>query len=115
MDFELYKKIIDDNPQLTSIILTRNGEPLLHKRIFDMVKYARNRNIHVNIYTNGSCLNQTNITKILDSDLSELTFSMEGTGKFYSTNRGYDYNKLESIINNVIEERDKRKTGKFTW
>jgi MoaA/NifB/PqqE/SkfB family radical SAM enzyme len=49
MDFELYKKIIDDLDEFpTNIKVLRmqmQGEPLLNKRFADMVLYAR-RNSH---------------------------------------------------------------------
>jgi len=108
MDFELFKSILDNNPQLTCLILTRNGEPLLHPKIFDMIEYARSRRIYVNMYTNGMCLDEDRIGEIFKSGLNELNFSMEGIGDFYKENRGKDYKIIESIINKVLDERKKR-------
>jgi len=108
MSLELFKKIIDDNPQITCLILTLNGEPLVHRKIFDMIRYARDKGIYVSIYTNGMLLNDKNIPRIFESGLSEITFSMEGIGEYYEHNRGKPYEKIESIINKVLEERNKR-------
>lgn len=108
MGLELFKKIIDDNPQVTCLILTLNGEPLTHRKIFDMIRYARDKGIYVSIYSNGMLLNEKNIPMIFESGLSEITFSMEGIGEYYEHNRGKPYKKIESIINKVLEKRNKR-------
>jgi len=111
MDFNLYKKIIDENPQLTCIILTLNGEPFLHPRIFDMIAYARQRKIHVSLYTNGILLDEGKIRQIFESDLNEINFSMEGVDDYYEKNRGKDYNIVASHINQVLEHRNQRKAS----
>lgn len=108
MSLDLFKKIIDDNPQITCLILTLNGEPLTHRKIFDMIRYARDKGIYVSIYTNGMLLNDNNIPRIFESGLSEITFSMEGIGEYYEYNRGKPYDAIKSIINKVLEERNKR-------
>ncbi|GAI93190.1 unnamed protein product, partial [marine sediment metagenome] len=45
MDFELYKKIIDDlkefDAPLKVLRLYKDGEPLLNNRFADMVRYAK--------------------------------------------------------------------------
>ena len=110
MDFNLYKSVIDNNQQLTCIILTRNGEPLLHPQIFDMIEYARQKNIYISIYTNGLLLNDENIERIFKSGLCEINFSMEGTGDYYTYNRGKEYEKLVHVIKKVLEERKLRKS-----
>ena len=111
MDFNLYKRIIDDNPQLTTIILTRNGEPFMHPRIFDMIRYATEKKIYVITYTNGLLLDDEMINNIFKSDLSEINFSMEGTGGYYRYNRSADYAVLESNIRKVLQVRDKKKSS----
>ncbi len=108
MSLELFKKILDDNPQITCLILTLNGEPLAHRKIFDMIRYARDKGIYVSIYTNGMLLNDNNIPRIFESGLNEITFSMEGIGEYYEYNRGKPYVAIKSIINKVLEERNKR-------
>ena len=47
MDFSVFKKIIDEGViyGLCSIKPTFRGEPLLHPKIVDMVKYAKNKGI----------------------------------------------------------------------
>jgi radical SAM protein with 4Fe4S-binding SPASM domain len=108
MSLNLFRKILDDNPQLTCIILTRNGEPFTHRYIFEMIRFARDKGIYVTVYTNGILLNEEKITRIFESDLSEINFSMEGVGDYYNYNRGKPYDAIKSVINRLIEERNKR-------
>lgn len=108
MDFELFEGIIDSNPQLRCLILTRNGEPLMHPRIFDMIRYARDKKIYVNLYTNGMLLSDERIGKVFESGLSELNFSMEGVGDYYKYNRGKDYSLIESAVNRLVLEKKRK-------
>ena len=41
MDFDLFKKIIDDCTDLEHLCMHNWGEPLLHKDIFRMIEYAK--------------------------------------------------------------------------
>lgn len=108
MNFDLSKRILDENPQLKCIILMRNGKPFAHSRIFDMIRLARDRNIYVSLYSNGMLLNSENIPYIFESGLNEIMFSMEGIGEYYEYNRGKPYDEIKSIINLVLEEKKKR-------
>ena len=62
MDFDLYKKCIDDMalfPNKVKVLrIVGIGEPLLHKNIVDMVEYAVSKDIAntVEILTNASLL-----------------------------------------------------------
>jgi len=112
MDPRFFNKIIDENPQLTCIILTRNGEPLMHPRIFEMIKYARDRNIYVTLFTNGVLLEDDAVlNNLFKSSLNEINFSMEGVGNFYEHNRGVAYDRLSKVIKKVLRERQDRRSG----
>ena len=61
IDFELYKRVVDEcaENKLYSIRLCHRGEPLLHSKIVDMVKYAKDKGIkEVFTLTNGLLLNE---------------------------------------------------------
>ena len=45
LDLELYKKIINENPQLDRVVLMNWGEPLLHPHLVEMISYAHKKNI----------------------------------------------------------------------
>jgi len=59
------KKIIDNIAQAgIKIIRFTGGEPLLRKDIFDLLKYAKNKELEVRLNTNGSLINQNTVEKI---------------------------------------------------
>jgi MoaA/NifB/PqqE/SkfB family radical SAM enzyme len=62
MSFELFRKIIDDlsafDDKVKELIFHKNGEPLLHERIVDMLRYAKEKDVakRLTLVTNGSLL-----------------------------------------------------------
>ncbi len=78
MNFETFKKTIDDNKQLLKIKLQGMGEPLVNNNFYEMVEYASSYGIVSEITTNGSLLNENNINKLLRSNLSRITVSIDG-------------------------------------
>jgi radical SAM protein with 4Fe4S-binding SPASM domain len=86
MDFDLYKKIIDEAVRrgVYSIKLSWRGEPLLNPRIVDMVKYAKNMGVKdVAFLTNGERLNPKLSRGLVDAGLDWLSFSIDGMGEIY--------------------------------
>jgi radical SAM protein with 4Fe4S-binding SPASM domain len=87
MDFELYKKCIDDMANFPQKIKTLRfvgmGEPLLHKDIAKMIEYAFLKNIanKVEILTNGSLLTKEMSDALIKAGLSRLLISIQGTTK----------------------------------
>lgn len=84
MPYGLFEKIVSDMrmfPQkVKAINFSRNGEPLLNKRIADMVYLAKKEEVcnEVKIITNGSLLNQTLSKKLINSGLDVLRISVQG-------------------------------------
>ena len=61
LDISLFNKIIDNAAELGTKALNLNilGEPLLHRKIGDMIKYAKSKGIvDVFFHTNGMLLNK---------------------------------------------------------
>ncbi len=88
MDFELYKKIIDQCKGYTQYLgIQLFGDSVFHPKIWDMVDYAEERGIKIMISTNPTSINAQKADAILNSKLSNLVLSMEGTNdetyKFY--------------------------------
>lgn len=78
LDFDMFKKTIEDNKQLLKIKLQGMGEPLVNTKFFDMVDFASKHGIVSEITTNGSLLNKENIFKLTNSNLSRITISIDG-------------------------------------
>ncbi|MDD2889300.1 MAG: radical SAM protein [bacterium] len=87
MDFDLYKKCIDDIAlfpnKLKVLRFVGIGEPLLHKKIVDMVEYAVSKDItnRVEMLTNALLLTPKLSNSLISAGLSRLVVSLQGTTK----------------------------------
>jgi len=87
MDFDLYKKCIDEIavfPNKVKVLrFVGIGEPLLHKNISDMVEYVVSKNVAniVEILTNASLLTPEMTDSLISSGLLRLVVSVQGTTK----------------------------------
>lgn len=111
MSLELFKKVIDENPQLEFILPFQWGEPLMSKDVFDMIKYASSRLIRTMLTSNATLLNEETCNKIVDSGLTRITFSIDGVGKTYTDIRGVEYSKIKDNILLLKKIRDQRGSG----
>lgn len=84
LDFDLYKKIIDDlgefDQPLKVLRLYKEGEPLLHTRFADMVRYAKESGCvqYIDTTTNGSLLTPERVGPILDAGIDRINISVDG-------------------------------------
>lgn len=85
-DYHMFKSIIDDAAELKTdgIILQGDGEPLLYDKFFDMLRYARSKNIGVLFFTNGSLISEKEAKEIVDLGVREIYCSFPaGTPQTY--------------------------------
>ena len=118
MDFELYKKIIDDLdefPQKLKVIrLMREGEPLLNKRFADMVRYAKKKqpSVKVDTTTNASLLTPERSDDIIDAGLDKICISLQAiNAETYKKIAGVDTD-FDEILNNIKYFCEHRKNCK---
>lgn len=112
MDFNLYRRIIDEcsnHHKLLMLNLHKDGESLLHTRIFDMIRYAKMMDvaetIHVN--TNGTNLDKKNAYRFLLSGIDNITFSIDAArADTFKKIKGK--NILDKVENNIIKFIDYR-------
>ena len=110
MDSALFKKIVDENPDVEFYLLMNWGESLLHPRIFDTVRYIKEKKKRPLLTTNGVLLTPNVMEEMVNSGLERVTISLDGFGETFTKVRGYDYNKIEKKIFDLIEIRDKKKS-----
>lgn len=80
MDFELFKKIVDQiKGRVDYISLVSFGEPLFHPRFDDFIKYCSENGIKTHMSTNATILNEKNALRILNSGLDKIYFSLDAT------------------------------------
>ncbi len=113
MDFSLFKRIIDEGVEngLYSVKLSLRGEPLLHPRLAEMVRYAKENGI-IDIYfnTNATLLTEDRINQLIDAGLDRISISFEGTTRdVYENNRvGASYEEVITNVRNLRTIRDRR-------
>ncbi|MBN2213886.1 MAG: radical SAM protein [Bacteroidales bacterium] len=105
IDISLFKKLIDElAPTLSYLMLYFQGEPLLHPRLAEFIRYAADKRIYTAVSTNAHYLSRQYSKKIIESGLDRIIISLDGTDQeSYSKYRqGGDFNRvLQGIVNLV--------------
>ena len=110
MEFSLFKKIIDENPQIGQINLALWGEPLLHPDAIRMMEYAKSNKKHVLLITNGALLDEEKCRAVVDSGLDMMYISMDGIDETYTKVRGIQYHTVAENLHTLNRLRnDKNK------
>jgi len=108
MDFELYKKIIDDCGKVgVKIIQPFNfGEPLMHNRLGEFIRYAKEHTrSRVQISTNAALLNSEKAIELLDSGLDRINIDIDGFTKdtFEKVRKNLDFDRVVENTERFIE------------
>lgn len=103
MESELFKKVIDEGVKtgLCSIKTQYRGEPLLDKRMADMVRYAKDKGIiEVMFNTNATLLSEETARALIEAGLDKLICSVDGYTKevYESVRIGANF---ENVLNNI--------------
>jgi len=77
MDFSLYRKVIDRLDGISEVTLTGWGEPLLHPKIVEMVKYAKEKGKWVSLTSNGSLLTENLAKQLTQAGLDSISISID--------------------------------------
>lgn len=110
LQLENYFKVIDEiYPELIWLILYFQGEPYLHKQFLKMVTYASQKKIYVATSTNGHYLNDETARATVESGLSRMIISIDGTNQeSYEKYRiGGDFEKVIQGTKNILEWKRK--------
>lgn len=85
MDWELYKKIIDEiGGKVTAIRLSLRGEATLHTKFIEAIKYAKDHGIkEVSMLTHGGKLTLPYFKKMVEAGIDWITVSADGVGETY--------------------------------
>ena len=89
MDFDLYKKIIDEiGGKVPAIRLSLRGEATLHPKFIDCISYAKERGIkEVSTLTHGGKLTLPYFEKMVKAGIDWITISIDGVGDVYENIR----------------------------
>ncbi|MFZ5802764.1 MAG: radical SAM protein [Candidatus Omnitrophota bacterium] len=106
MDFDLFKKVMDENPNVGSVLLFCWGESLMHKEIWRFFEYFRGKKNRVYLSTNAVLLTEETMRRMLGENLTRVAISLDGLKESYEKIRGYSFEKIEKTLLRFIELRD---------
>ncbi|HSR52121.1 MAG TPA: radical SAM protein, partial [Acidobacteriota bacterium] len=113
MSMEVYQRIADAMRYAHNVDFTGWGEPLLHKRIYDMVAMAKERGCETSMTSNGTAINPRNAQRLIDAGMDRLTVSIDGlTPETYDTIRvGASLDKVAANLRGLSEQVAKSGSG----
>jgi radical SAM protein with 4Fe4S-binding SPASM domain len=102
MEWELFTKIVDEAGHFVyDLNLCHRGESTIHPRIVDMVRYVKERGIHIRLHTNGAFLHEEMSAALIDAGVDVISFSFDGyTPEAYEKIRVFA--KFEQTTRNIV-------------
>lgn len=107
MSFDLFKKIADDmtefSGQVEVLRMYKDGEPLLNKRLADMIKYAKDvgASNRIDTTTNAALLTKDKGKEIADAGLDRINISIYGVSNEHYTDFSGVKLEFERVLANV--------------
>ena len=104
------KNVAEHTDWIEKITLTRDGEPLLDKKLAQRISDLKRVGIRkVVMVTNAQLLNEARTLELLESGLNEIMFSIDGVSKevYEKIRKGLNFEKVVSNVENFIQERDR--------
>jgi MoaA/NifB/PqqE/SkfB family radical SAM enzyme len=107
LSFELFKKIADDMTQFSNKVevlrLYKDGEPLLNKRLADMIKYAKDvgASKRIDTTTNAALLTKERGKAIAEAGLDRINISIYGVSNEHYINFSGVKLEFERVLANV--------------
>jgi len=109
-----FPRVLDNFPDLKTIALVGEGEPLMHKGFFDMAQMAKDRGIRVLIISNGSTLSSSMVKKLCSAEVAYVGISIDSIDpKTFASSR-ID-GKLEQIWQGIQRLRKYRDDNGFSY
>ncbi len=102
MSWELFRRIVDQVPDIARVVLHGVGEPMLVKALPRMIRYLKDRGVYVLFNTNGTLLSAKKHRELIDTGLDELRVSLDAAdAKTFLAVRGKNF--FARIVRNVQE------------
>jgi radical SAM protein with 4Fe4S-binding SPASM domain len=114
MEFETYQRLIDQFTNLKDLHLQGLGEPMMHPRYYDMVRYAVGKGIRVTTNSNMTLLNKKRAEECVTCGLDTLHVSIDGaTTEMYERIRlKAHFDRVLHNLDLLLETRERLGTGK---
>jgi len=107
---EDFRAALDHFPGLRVLALVGEGEPLLHKDFFEMVRLAKDRGIRVVTLSNGSLFGESMALRLCDSGIDYVSVSIDSIdpGRFAESRIGGDLDRVWGGVERLRAIRDAR-------
>lgn len=115
LSYEAYAQIIDEiaDKGVKFIRFTGEGEPMLHKRLLDMIRYAKQKTSSALVLTtNASVLNEEWIHNLLDLQMDVIDISLDAftKEKYNVVRKGGNYHEVMSNVHRLLAMRENNKS-----
>lgn len=112
MNLKDFKKIIDNimkSYSIKRITITGFGEPFIDKEIIEKIKFLDKTypKTKVDVYTNASLLDKKTVDELLKTNISRVTFSINGTERNYRKIMGLNYEDTKKNVLYFLEQKRK--------
>ena len=116
LSYSLYRNIIDQVAEFPDRVKTlrlyKEGEPLLNKRLPDMIYYARKKDVadKIDLTTNGSLLTEDLNFALIDAGIDRINISVEALDEEgYRTHAGvlFDVHKFKNTLKHLYKNKSK--------
>jgi radical SAM protein with 4Fe4S-binding SPASM domain len=97
MSFETFCRLLDQFPRIAELQLQGLGEPLLHPRFFDMVRYAAARGVEVSTNTNLTAMSERRAEECVKSSLRRMHVSLDAAEA-----AAYEYIRVGARFSKVL-------------
>src|SRR5262245_13773969 len=116
MDFELFKRIVQDCKDSVEFVWPYGiGEPMLHPKIFEMIRITREAGIRTGMSTNATMLDDRRSEMLLDAGLDYAIFAFDGATKqtYEKYRTGASFEKTRDNILQFLKRKLDRKSSMY--
>jgi radical SAM protein with 4Fe4S-binding SPASM domain len=106
MDDSLYQKLIDEIAEkgpVVTLTLIKDGESLIHPRVHELIKYAKERKAahRIEIFSNAILLDEDRSIKLIEAGLDVLNISLDAmNSQTYKKIKGRD--QYDTVVKNTV-------------
>jgi radical SAM protein with 4Fe4S-binding SPASM domain len=115
IDLDLYRKIVDESAGFVrEINLFFRGEPLLHQKMAEILRYGRSKGVRQHVNTNATILRDKQARMLIENGASKVTISFDGPDKatYEQMRKGATYEvTLENVRHFLALVKEYREQG----
>ncbi|MDQ5985808.1 MAG: PqqA peptide cyclase [Syntrophus sp. SKADARSKE-3] len=111
LTWEEFLKIAEQFPSVERVVFAGIGEPLLNKKLPDMIKYFKERDVTVMVSSSAALLDAKVGQELIDSGLDELRCSIDGA-KSDTYDKVCGVKLLQDVANNIRSFRAMQRAQK---